>query len=400
MTDSRFQFSDGDILYADQVNEIAYPRATGLPLLGHGDKITNDSLSDADNQIKAQFYSWYNRFRVVAATGLSVSISSGIVNSVGARFSIPPQTFTLTNNATTFLWIGKTKDDATILVRSSSSIPNNSIPLARVVTLNGAITQLEDIRQPAAEYLPPEIPQPVPVGSSMIGFYPPSVTSVEGYIEQFENIRLISRTEYSKLFALYGTYYSAGDNVTTFGIPGHGNALLRPAVDNQAIGLIAGSNQLTLTVNNLPPHAHTINDVQHSHGNNNAAHNHGISQAPHGHNANQTTHSHRFYGQQFDAGDASKNDGFQAKANVGIAGEDIGNIAYQSNNLSGIPIIEQVTPGVFVDAQNANISVNSATPNLTVLPSSTGINTTTNTGNGDPIAITPKSVTVRMFIKT
>jgi microcystin-dependent protein len=404
---SLIQFEDGDILYAAQVNEIAYPRLTGEPLLGHGEKVLNENLSDASDQIKTQFYSWFNRFRVSVSSGLTVSITSGIIQSGGLRVSIPPQSFSVPNNATNFIWIGKGVGDSTILVRISPDLPANAIALAKVTTVSGVITQLEDIRNPVAEYLPPEIPQAVLAGSCILTFDPPSVTQRVGYQEILTNPRAISRSENPNLFALFGTYYGIGDGVTTFGIPGHGGNLIKFLTGSENIGSFYGSNTLTISTDNLPNHSHTISDSGgHSHVITTTPHTHGTTQTPHSHPAYQDVHNHYIYAQQYDefgnnqGSPRDYTDGFYSKGGVGCAGEDVGSPNYILNNLSGTPVINPAQPNVYIIGQGANITVSNASVTATASTATTGITTTTSTGNSNPVSIAPRSVAMRLFIKT
>jgi microcystin-dependent protein len=77
--------------------------------------------------------------------------------------------------------------------------------------------------------------------------------------------QLLFIAQHSALFSLLGTTYG-GDGVTTFGLPdlrgrvpiGPGNG---PGLQPIAWGQKSGTNTNTLTVNNMPPHNHTINAV-------------------------------------------------------------------------------------------------------------------------------------------
>lgn len=71
---------------------------------------------------------------------------------------------------------------------------------------------------------------------------------------------LQSISEYEALFVLLGTMYG-GDGQTTFGVPDlRGRAPMHqgtgPGLSNHLIGESAGSESVTLTVQQLPAHAH------------------------------------------------------------------------------------------------------------------------------------------------
>lgn len=79
---------------------------------------------------------------------------------------------------------------------------------------------------------------------------------------QFCNGQLVSIAEYEALFATIGTTYG-GDGTQTFALPnlkqrvpvGIGQS---PGKSNHILGQSAGSDTEILTVNNMPPHTHTI----------------------------------------------------------------------------------------------------------------------------------------------
>lgn len=76
------------------------------------------------------------------------------------------------------------------------------------------------------------------------------------------NGALISINDYQALYSLLGTTYG-GDGVATFALPnlngrvpvGAGQG---PGLSNYVLGQKAGSESVTLTTNNLPPHTHAI----------------------------------------------------------------------------------------------------------------------------------------------
>jgi microcystin-dependent protein len=87
----------------------------------------------------------------------------------------------------------------------------------------------------------------------------------------------VSRTTYSALFSAIGTYWGAGDNVNTFNLPnlvnrtlvGYGSGAL------WAFASTGGEVNHTLSLAEMPSHAHSLNDPGHSHGIQQIAHHHG-----------------------------------------------------------------------------------------------------------------------------
>jgi microcystin-dependent protein len=74
--------------------------------------------------------------------------------------------------------------------------------------------------------------------------------------------QLLSIAEYDTLFSLIGTQYG-GDGVSNFALPdlrgriviGQGQA---PGRSNHVLGESSGTESTTLSVKNIPPHAHTV----------------------------------------------------------------------------------------------------------------------------------------------
>ncbi|HEY2417529.1 MAG TPA: phage tail protein [Steroidobacteraceae bacterium] len=117
--------------------------------------------------------------------------------------------------------------------------------------------------------------------------------------------RLISRTTYSALFAVLGTYWGSGDGSTTFGLPG------TPGRATVCAGQVTDENSNTLTYTfaaavgalsrsitqgNLPNISGTTDTVAaHVHGGSNLpSHNHGLdTQGAHSHSTDvQGSHAH------------------------------------------------------------------------------------------------------------
>ena len=78
--------------------------------------------------------------------------------------------------------------------------------------------------------------------------------------------RLLSIAQNTALYSLLGTT-SGGDGVSTFALPdvrgrvpvGQGQG---PGLSNYAMGEMAGTEQVTLLLSNLPPHNHSLNATQ------------------------------------------------------------------------------------------------------------------------------------------
>lgn len=67
----------------------------------------------------------------------------------------------------------------------------------------------------------------------------------------------VGRDEYPKLFAAIGTLWGSGDGSTTFNLPDlNGRACIGKG--SRDIGATGGSETHTLTVNEMPSHAHTM----------------------------------------------------------------------------------------------------------------------------------------------
>ncbi|QLF85132.1 hypothetical protein [Nostoc phage YongM] len=371
-------FNNGDILYAEDVNTIGLPFVDGQDLLGHGLKIEDNSLSDAPENIKNRFYTWYNRFKVSIQSGLILDVSQGTISVNGNIISFPPQTINAINNTTSFIWIGKTDVDPAIALRVSQTLPEICIPLARVIAASGSISSVTDLRDVSVDVLPPSIPDAVPVGTSIISLTPGAVPA--GYIELLNDPQNISRTTYAALFAEWGTYYGAGDGVSTFTVPGLAGRFIRLGGTGLSVGQNGGNNQITIPSNAIPAHQHDIPATTHTHGVTDGGHGHLVSQTPHGHTINDGGHSHGVP--------------FGAASDNGSTAFDTGGIPY--NN--GI-VTTNVQTGVTINGSNANIGINSSTANISIQSASTGLTVTNNTGEGQAFTHIPSFLVFRVFVK-
>ncbi|AND75520.1 tail collar protein [Nostoc phage N1] len=382
---ARKVFTDGEILYAEDVNTIGKPFVDGQDILGHGDKVDDNSLSDDPEHLKSRFYAWYNRFKVSVSSGLTLSVTQGVISVSGNIISFPPQTINAINNSTSYIWIGKTEVYPTIALRVSVSLPDVCIPLARIISASGVVTSITDLRDVAVDILPPSIPDAVPVGTSIISLLPPTSPVPTGYIELLENPQNISRTTYSALFAEYGTYYGAGDGSTTFTIPGTGQRFLRLGGGSLNPGSVGGDSQITIPNDSIPPHAHNIPSTTHTHGVTDAGHTHNVTQTPHTHGVTDTGHAHFIGGILPYLG----NQTFSWDLNSAQTNNDYRNGLTTDINSTGISI----------NSSNANISVNSSGSGVSVQQASTGISSTNNAGNGQAFTHIQPFLVFRVFVK-
>lgn len=82
----------------------------------------------------------------------------------------------------------------------------------------------------------------------------------EGWL--FLNGQFVSKTRHSKLFAMVGTTH--GSTETTFALPDLRDRLVIGA-NTIALGALGGANAITLTVDQLPAHAHGMAESGHTH---------------------------------------------------------------------------------------------------------------------------------------
>lgn len=81
------------------------------------------------------------------------------------------------------------------------------------------------------------------------------------------NGALVSREEYSTLFAAIGTTYGAGDGSTTFALPNLQGRFPLGVSGSHALGGTGGAEQVALTVNEIPAHKHTVSLMRGSYAN-------------------------------------------------------------------------------------------------------------------------------------
>jgi microcystin-dependent protein len=123
------------------------------------------------------------------------------------------------------------------------------------------------------------------------------------------NGQLLSRAAYPELFTNLGIAHGAGDGSTTFGTPdvcgcvvvGRDNmggaakgrlTVAGSGIDGTILGARGGSENVTLTLAQVPVHAHGITDVVHGHGVSDPQHYHPLADPGHAHSLYDPTHAH------------------------------------------------------------------------------------------------------------
>lgn len=189
-------------------------------------------------------------------------------------------------------------------------------------------------------------------------FAGPLTTDPKGYLILTPSAREVSRTTYANLYAAIGSTWGDGNGSTTFNLPPSDRVLIGASV-NYPAGSLGGSKTETLSVGNLPPHNHVVDDPEHTHAFTGTAHGHGVTDAGH-------THT-----------DGTPNPTADVAAGAAKTSAIAGNTG---NSTTGIAIQTTIAGG-------------------TNAASATGV-TTENTGSGDAISILPPYAAMTFLIKT
>ncbi|MFN6486305.1 MULTISPECIES: tail fiber protein [unclassified Nostoc] len=375
---TRIILQNGDIFTAEIANAIANPIVDGDDFLGHGPKVLDAYLDDTPGQIKSNFYSFYNRLKVTHQTGLTFAYLGGaVLLPDGTLVSISPGSINLPNNVTRYIYVGS---DGT--VQTSSTLPNISLPLARVTTASGTISgSIIDLRDKSVDRVgPSDIPvtQLIPPGASMefSGSVLPS-----GWL--WEDGSFYAPSAYPALFASIG--YTYGQSGVNFAVPdcrgrvsvgaGAGSGLT-----NRALGQIGGLESVTLNLAQTPSHIHGVNDSGHNHSVNESAHSHVVNDTGHNHGVYDPGHSHPLYVWASDGGETNS-DAFQYEPSA-IAGNKEGTKTYRTINSVGTPLMGTSGTGIALYGSGTGVSINSNKTNISLNASGTGISINAQGGGG------------------
>lgn len=72
------------------------------------------------------------------------------------------------------------------------------------------------------------------------------------------NGQAVSRTDYPELFAIIGTSFGSGDGSTTFNVPDYRDKFVLGAGGDVDLAETGGEKEVTLTVEQIPPHNHSL----------------------------------------------------------------------------------------------------------------------------------------------
>lgn len=390
---------DGQIWRAEYANAAGYPQMTGLEVYGHGPLIRNENLSNDQDQIKVQFYSWQQRILIIEGSGLQVSYSgTSVMLTDGSTVAINAGTLDLPDDSTGFIYINESG-----AVANSPNLPQVCVPLAYYVTASGGITTLADLRYQAIETV-----RPVSIDATSIfsiGDIKESarVTPEAGWLLCDGSNYAIAT--YPLLYDAIGTTYNQqGDPLGTFRVPdcrgrtsiGAGQGV---GLSNRALGGVLGAERHRLSVSEMPshnhsasgaPHVHGINDPGHAHGLNDSGHSHGISIAPHTHGVIDPGHTHNLTVNRNDGTGnhtADSNGGNQFISAPHAVNQSFTGLSLQSANVAAS-----------IGASGTGIAVRAAGTGISVNPANSAVSVASN-GGGASHNNMPPSIVLNKFIR-
>lgn len=182
---------------------------------------------------------------------------------------------------------------------------------------------------------------------------------------------------YAGLFAIVG--YTYGGSGANFNVPNLTNVFPIGAGSNVALAATGGASSATLSIAQLPSHAHPITNVSHTHTASQPAHNH--PDPGHTHGVSDPTHAH----------------GASIAGSFGFG---------YGGNVPPSPLVQQGATGVTVSPAATGISIQGSGANLqasqpviTVNPTTPGLNTTQAVGSASPVPTVPPFLAVNFIIR-
>jgi microcystin-dependent protein len=215
----------------------------------------------------------------------------------------------------------------------------------------------------------------------------------------------VSRTTYSALFGIISTTHGAGNGSTTFNVPDYrGRSLFGKddmggvaanrvtsagsGVNGAGLGATGGAETVTLSLGQMPQHAHTLNETPHNHPVTNGLHGHGVTDPTHNHVLHDPSHYHR--------GSSSRNLFYNGGG--GRADDAPGGGLDFNGASSQIWTVEGSVTGIWIDAVSTGISVNNGASNVSLTAASTGI-TINNNGSSQAHNNMPPASICNFIIK-
>ena len=236
------------------------------------------------------------------------------------------------------------------------------------------------------------------------------------------NGAVYNNTSIPLLAPILANAYNAGTAAvagTSSAVPNLSQRFPLGANASNPVGQIGGTFSYTISLANLPAHAHPIVDVAHNHTVNQSPHAHGITDVAHNHTINQTAHGHGDPGHIHGVTDPQHVHGASASI-AGSFGYGIG-ASFPSplvnTGNTGVSIaINPALTGISINlnsanlqAANANISLNASgtglsgtaaiNANVSLASSGTGLSTTQNAGSGAAISIVPVYTALSYIIR-
>jgi len=188
------------------------------------------------------------------------------------------------------------------------------------------------------------------------------------------NGQAVAKTAYPRLFAIIGNRF--GETSTTFNLPDLRGRM--PFGAGGALGLMAvgGAASVTLTVDQMPAHGHTITDPGHVHTFTADPHSHTITDPGHAHAITDPGHAHT----------SIISDAAEATTGTDKASVTAGNTGTATTGIT----VQSATTGITVDSQTVTGALASATTGVTVQQ----------TGGGQSVPTLPPYIAVNWMVRT
>lgn len=356
MSNQSVPFQNGDIWTVTAADASVRPYISTTPgdtTWGSIDPVLDSQLSSQPGQLKANFYRWYDRLKL-SLSGLEVSWSGYFaLLPDGSVVERNAGSLTLPDNATRYVFLNNLGT-----VDLAPNLPETCVPLAYVTVASGVVTQYADLRYQALEVVRP-IRLPAQAVAWQIGDIKLSArpNPEPGWLVCDGS--LIEQSAYPTYASIVGTAYNRGDEPTGYlRLPNY--ALCSPVGTSSTAprGDRRGQATLTLSIPNLPPHNHPVNETPHSHPINDPRHSHAVIDT-HNHSATQDPHRHGVtarregtgFGRSLLYSDTTLPDPAYFPTDQSI-------VPFQNNPNSGYTSLSPAQTGITVAPANTNLSTN------------------------------------------